>query len=292
MPYGPETVPYSLEFVGKVIAGQSPFDESSRADVNTATALVKRLASSASLLLPRLLTCTLGKLRELMLLTIVDGVSLGSGVEGVLAAPTLPSPPASRLHHLICKKALEDGIDYATYSGSGAVQHAHLSNGATVVGARAKTADGEAAEYTLGAKAKASEGDGKITFYEMATDGGGFIADRPTWTCDGGKWTSVLESSRTTVQVDVPTMLEDGAHGGPPSGFLVVLLSSQAADDALNLQLLRELSAARQVVDKRCWGVQILSPSPNFDATWQAGISTAEEPPPPKHSDLVALQCT
>ena len=98
-----------------------------------------------------------------------------------------------------------------------------------------------------------------------------------------------LDGTLSTLSVKVKSLGADSAGGGPPNGFLLCLLSAE--DEVLNRQLLHEVAAARLEVEAQCWGCQILSPRAGFDSMWRAGISTLEEPPPPMHSDLVALQC-
>lgn len=275
-------MPYSLEMIGKAISGLPPFEKSSRADVDAAVAHAKGVASGGgSPKLPRVLTCAIGQLSRLVQLTI--------DAADVVVARKLPSPPESRPSHLMYSKATQDGFDCADFTVSGRIDYPRLACGTVLVAARAVKPDGEAAVFTLGDKAKPAATDPSITFYHVATDGGGgYVADRPTFDFDADR--PRLDGTRTTLHVSAPALRDDGARGGPPVGFLVAFLSGEATDEPFNRQLVCELSLARSLVDDRCWGVQFLRPSPNYDAQWRAGASTTAEPPPPTYSDLAALQ--
>ena len=269
--YGPTTVPYSLELVGSQLTGKGVlFETSSKYDVAAAAAAARRIAASRPL--PRLLTCSLGQLHDLLLLRATSDLPI---------LPQLPLRPSGRKDHLM----LHDLVPQGDYVDGFFVKRGAVPRGSTVVATHGSS-------FTVSNRAKAAGGDPTLTFYaiadELAGEGGGFVADRPCMP-GGGSDVGDLDTTLEALEVVVPTLATDARGGGPPSGFLVLLLSRN--DDDLNSRLLRDASEARATIDERCWGLLVLQSSRDaYDAAWSAGLSTTVEPPPPSHSDLVALQ--
>ena len=313
-PYSDTTVPYSIGFIASQLCGRGElFQTSSALDVATAVASARRLVASADFItcpvqlplpLPPLLTCTLGQLGFLQQLRVVGEAVL------VLDQPGKPPEARKRLRHF-WTRGQDDHIMTGSYSDGvftrnpSVPRETVLLASLAIVDCDAGGANGTPAAYTVGSSAKPKAEDPTISFYALAcrpagidddarlvgTDGearlgAGFVADRSVDLERHAHEGSL--PMQPTLEVIVPTAHDDPSCGGPPGGFLVLLLSSR--DDALSAQLLHDLSAARAVVEERCWGALVLRPSAGYDVSWRAGLSTTKEPPPPTHADLVALQ--
>ena len=259
-------VPYSLDFIGSQLSGLGPlFVGSSKADVHSAIATSRRVAGPSPL--PRMLTCTLGELHRLVQLRVeTDAVTL---------LKRLPQPPESRSGHLSVRL---DHISSGEFVDGQFVEFASRPRGVSILGSVAAT-------FTVGLKAKPTANDPTMTFYSLADDER-YVADCLT-PFDDDMTQQMLQAQQRALTVATPTMDEDAARGGPPGGFLILLFGR---DDALNARLLRDASQARVTIEERCWGLLVLQPSEGYESSWSAGLSTQSEPPPPSHSDLVALQ--
>ena len=313
-PYGKTTVPYSLSFLAEQMSGEGEiFGESAVRDAADARAVALQLASSDTSAgvtssvgltvgrLPALLSCVLGELRSLCKLRV-------ESEEGVVVHRRLPSPPPARSSHLwLSGAAGSDCVPSGEYTGGAFVPFPILPCNASVIARAAR-------HFTAGTRAKPNAAlDRSLTFYALAGaagDGstaggsgaiaseGGYIANLPTVFAAADKGGPTAADSAAdgredpmalpTLRVQVPTAAEDPEGGGPPGGFLVLLLSP--TDASANARLLRDASLARSVVEERCWGVLVLRPRAGFDSSWSDGLATDHEPSPTTHSDLVALQ--
>ena len=180
---------------------------------------------------------------------------------------------------------LRDHVPRGDYVDGYFIKRGTVPRGSTLVATHSSS-------FTVSNRAKAADGDPTLTFYaiadELAGERGGFVADRPS-TPGGGSDVGDLDTTCEALEVVVPTLASNATDGGPSSGFLVLLLSRN--DDDLNGRLLRDASEAHATIEERCWGLLVLQSSrAAYDAAWSDGLSTTVEPPPPSHSDLVALQ--